>query len=108
MAISTELFYFFLHAPSSIPHTAKEVTPSDVNELDITANGKNLAAHAIYVGDTSLGGDITVVTLDDREVTFSNAIEGQILDTGFIKQIKATGTTAASLVVLYNVTNKRP
>lgn len=98
--MTSELFYFFLRAPECISHSVKEVTPSDVNELDVVA-------HAIYVGDTSIGSDITVVTLEDLDVTFSNAIEGQVLDTGYIKQIKATGTTAASLVVYYNVTHKK-
>lgn len=64
------------------------VTPHDsTNFTDVVRQ--------LYVG---LGGDVTVVTVNNQVITFKNAMTGSNLGPFFIKRVNATGTTAANLV----------
>ena len=67
----------------------KEVTPSDTASLDQPGR--------IYVGGA---GNLAVVTERGDEVTFIGVAKGIILEV-CIKQVKATGTTATNLLVVY-------
>lgn len=74
-------------APAS---TCFAIIPSDTVELPIVTK-------AIYVGET---GNIAVLTLANSDfVTFANVQAGTILDIR-ARQIRAAGTSAASLVGL--------
>ena len=53
-------------------------------------------ARAIYVG---VGGDITLITSKGNTVLFTGVLQGAILPVMAI-QVKATGTTASSLVAI--------
>jgi hypothetical protein len=66
------------------------ITPSDLGELP-------LLPKAIFVGN---GGDIVVRAVDSSsDVRFANVSSGTILDIR-LKSIRATGTTASSIVGL--------
>jgi len=67
---------------------AMSVTPSDTDEID-----KNV--HGVFVG---VAGDLAVVMKDEQEVVFKGA-------SGLLpicaKKIKASGTTATDIVVVW-------
>lgn len=68
---------------------AEAATPSDVAEL-------SFFARALYVGGA---GNVVLVTRSGAEVTFTGVPVGTILPVQ-TKQVKATGTTATSIVAL--------
>lgn len=65
------------------------ITPHDTNELSLVTRG-------IYVGGA---GDAVCVMADDTEVTFTGLLAGQVYPFQ-VKQVKATNTTATSLIGL--------
>lgn len=69
---------------------ADAVTPSDTLEL-------STVSRALYVGGA---GNLVVVTAGGDTVTLVGATAGQIIPIR-VKQIKATLTTATSIVALY-------
>jgi len=76
---------------ASPANNAFSVTPHDTNELAFIPRG-------IYVGGS---GDIAVILADDTAaVTFVGVLAGTVLPVR-PKIIKATGTTATSIVGLY-------
>lgn len=67
------------------------VTPSDTEDL---AGG---ATKGLYVGGS---GNVVVVMANGDEVTFTGLSAG-IVHPFSVKRVKATGTTATSIVVVY-------
>lgn len=68
---------------------AVSVTPSDSAEF--------LPTKGLYVGGA---GNVSVVMSDDSSVTFSGLAVGTIHNIS-VKSVKATGTTATSILALY-------
>jgi hypothetical protein len=68
-------------------NSSVSVTKSDSKNLDRPLRG-------LYVGGA---GDISVQTTDDRAVVFKAVAVGP-LDTGPVKRINSTGTTATDIV----------
>ena len=64
------------------------VTPSDSTAFAP-------AVRMLYVGTA---GNVTVVTEDAVTVTFANVNAGSHIGPFFVKQVKATGTTASNIV----------
>lgn len=89
MADKFELDFDRVFAPST---DAVAVTPNDVVPL-------NLIPKAVYIGT---GGDLTVCGSKEgaTDVTFKNVPDGAVLPFR-AKFIRATGTTATDIVVLY-------
>lgn len=75
-----------LTAPATLP---EPVTPSDVEEL-------TALSRAIYVGQS---GDLRVRLVSGPTVTFVN-VQGGVLYPIRVRQVFATGTTAADIVAL--------
>ena len=94
--MDTSTLNYLLASPKSIPQSAFEVTTSDSGDLPKIATG-------LHIG-TSANGSVTVETLEGVNVTFLNVIQGQRLETGSIKKVLETGTTATNLVAYYYVT----
>jgi nitrogen fixation protein len=69
---------------------AAAITPHDTNLLTVTTR-------AVYVGGA---GDLAVVMFNGDEVTFPAVPAGTVLPVR-AKKVKATGTTATSLVGMY-------
>ena len=69
---------------------ATAVTPSDADELATVSR-------ALYIGGA---GNLVVVTLGGDTVTLVGATAGSIIPIR-VKQVKATSTTATSIVSLY-------
>ena len=69
---------------------AVAVTPSDADELATVSR-------ALYIGGA---GNVVVVTYGGDTVTLVGATAGQIIPIR-VKQVKATSTTATSIVSLY-------
>ena len=81
----------FPDSPLGSASHAAAVTPSDAVEL-------TAIPRALYVG---VGGDLTVRLADSTaDVLFKNVSSGQVLDIQ-ARFIKATGTTATSVIALY-------
>ena len=70
--------------------SAQAITPSDTNDIET-------ASRAIYVGS---GGDLAVKMLGGADITFVGLNAGTILPIR-VSRIKATGTTAGSIVSLF-------
>lgn len=70
---------------------AAAVTPSDSADLP------NGICRALYVGGA---GDLVVDTANNTSITFTGAVAGSILPLN-VKRVRATGTTATSIVALY-------
>lgn len=66
------------------------VTPHDTNELTSVSRG-------LYVG---VGGNVAVVMADGTALTFVGVAAGTLLPLR-VKQVKATNTTATSMVAVY-------
>lgn len=76
--------------PNSTALDYENVTASDVTPLPRLARN-------VRVGTA---GNLTVINAEDREVLFANMQAGEHT-LGFVKQIKATGTTASDFVAYY-------
>ncbi len=87
MAAKDEFLFEYQNGPAT---SGFSITPDDVNEL-------SYVTRAIWIGS---GGDLVVVMKDGSEVTLKNVGSGIWLPLR-VKQIKATGTTAGSIVGLY-------
>lgn len=74
----------FVRSPR-VPETGGIVTPSDTDELPQIAE--------LWVGTA---GDVAVVLAGGAHVTFANAPVGRLEDVR-VRQVLATGTTAANL-----------
>lgn len=98
MPLTTEQLKFFLASPDAIPQSAFEITPSDANDLSVIATGLHIGT------STTNTQDVSVETYLGTTVTFKNVIQGQRLETGAIKKVLSTGTTATNLVGYYYVT----
>lgn len=70
---------------------AVAVTPHDTNDL---AGG---ATKGLYVGGS---GNVVVIMANDDEVTFTGLSAG-VVHPFSVKRVKATGTTATSIVAVY-------
>lgn len=92
--MDTPTLNYFLAAPDLIPQSAFEITPSDGDLLPKIATG-------IHVG---IAGDVSVENLLGNTVTFENVTQGQLLETGSIRKVLSTGTTATNLIAYYYVT----
>lgn len=68
---------------------AVAVTPSDATDLGST--------RGLYIG---VGGNLVVTMLDNTNVTFVAVPSGTILPIR-VQKVRATGTTASSIVALY-------
>lgn len=77
----------FTHTPVSPARSAAPITPHNTNEISVCR---------LYVGTT---GDIAVVLADDSTSVVLKSVSGfmPIL----VKQVLATGTTAADILGLY-------
>lgn len=64
------------------------VTPSDVTTYQP-------ALRQLYIGTS---GDLTVITDQNTTIVFKNLFSGTIIGPFYIKQVKATGTTASDIV----------
>lgn len=82
---------FSAHAyvPENPANGAFAVTPDDNTDLQSTTRG-------LYVGGF---GDVAVVMRDSTTVVFANVSEGTILPVS-ARRVRATGTTAASIIGL--------
>lgn len=69
---------------------AVAVTPDDSTDLAVVSRG-------LYIG---VGGDVAVIMAGGQTVTFAGVSGGSILPIRAIR-IKATGTTATSILSLY-------
>ena len=84
----SQSFENFADSPTAPALTCFEITPSDTVDLDRVTK-------ALFVGEA---GDVVVRSAKgDADVTFRNLPAGYILDVR-VKAVRATGTTAASLV----------
>lgn len=63
------------------------VTPSDTNVDNIYRQ--------LYIGT---GGNVTVTTVSNTDVVFTNVASGVSIGPFFIKKVKSTGTTASNIV----------
>lgn len=66
------------------------ITPNDSTDLTVTSR-------AIYVGG---GGDIALITKGGSTITLAGAAAGSVIPIRAVR-IKATGTTATSLVAIW-------
>lgn len=80
---------------SNYGNDAIAVTPSDTLSLS-DASGNSVQAR-IYVGGA---GNVAVVTSLGTAVTFTAVPAGSYIDV-LVSQVKATGTTATSMVAIY-------
>ena len=87
---ATDNFETLLPGLETPPDHAFSITPHDSNELAYVTRG-------IWIGGD---GDLVVITKHDETVTFANAVAGTIVPIR-AKIVKATGTSATSLVGLY-------
>lgn len=89
--VDNDPFKYLTDSPMTPASRCVSITPDDAFDLATPTK-------AIYVGDA---GDITLTALNDTsEVVFRNVGAGTILDIR-VKAVKATGTTATSLIGLY-------
>lgn len=89
-AVSNDPFRYLTDSPMSPAEQCFEITPSDSQDLPTPTK-------ALFIGE---GGDVALVTLrGNSEITFRNLQSGSILDVR-VKAVRASGTTAASLVGL--------
>ena len=89
--VDNDPFKYLTDSPMAPAARCLAIAPDDAFDLPSPTK-------AIYVGD---GGDVALVALhDEAEVTFRNVASGTILDVR-VKAVRATGTTAASLIGLY-------
>jgi len=88
--VSNDPFKYLTDSPMSPAEQCFEILPSDSQDLAVPTK-------ALYIGE---GGDVAVVTLrGTSEIVFRNLQSGSILDVR-VRAVRATGTTAASLVGL--------
>lgn len=88
--MSNDPFKYLTDSPMAPAEQCFEILPSDSQDLATPTK-------ALYVGEA---GDIALVTLrGDSEIIFRNLPSGSVLDVR-VKAVRATGTTAASLVGL--------
>jgi len=89
--MSNDLFKMYgkgeLDSPASF---AAAITPNDSTDLTMATRG-------IYIGGD---GNLSVVTVGDQTVLFSNVVAGSILPIR-VKRVMATNTTATNLVGMY-------
>lgn len=74
-------------SPSSTVRDFAVITPNDSTEFDPYPR-------AIRIG---VGGDVTVTTIRDVDILFSNVQDGETLPV-WVKKVKATATTATGIV----------
>lgn len=84
-------FEGFAPSPSGPYRRAVTVTPHDTNDLAEIAN-------ALYVGDG--GKDIEAILADDVDPVTLKAVPAGVLPVR-VRRVRATGTTATSVVALY-------
>lgn len=89
--MNNDPFKYLSDSPIAPAERCFAITPDDANDLPVTTK-------AVYIGDA---GDVNLVSLHGvGEVIFRNLAAGTILDVR-VKAVRASGTTAASLVGLY-------
>ncbi len=88
--MSNDPFKYLTDSPMAPAEQCFEILPSDTQDLPVPTK-------ALYIGE---GGDIALVTLrGTNEIIFRNLQSGSILDVR-VRAVRATGTSAASLVGL--------
>ena len=75
---------------------AAAVTPSDNANASLFVDDGFPHARALYIGGS---GSLSVVTAGGDTVTFANVAVGELRLA--VRQVKAAGTTASSIVSLY-------
>jgi hypothetical protein len=86
--MATNPFISFANSPQSPSQRLLAITPSDATDISFTVR-------QIYVG---VGGDITVIDSAGNTVTHVGVPQGSYIGPFAVDRVKATGTTASSLV----------